>query len=48
MDEYQVAAMIATVLEFLHSNEKQPFLNYIAIRYRDNLRIARQQIPPGT
>jgi len=47
MDEYEATAMIATILEFLNSREKQPFLNYIAVRYRDNLRIARQQIQAG-
>jgi hypothetical protein len=46
MDEHQVVAMIATILEFLKSGE-EPYANYIAIRYRDNLRIARQQVQQG-
>jgi len=46
MDEHQVVAMIATILEFLKSGET-PYANYIAIRYRDHLRIAQQQVLPG-
>jgi hypothetical protein len=36
MDEHQIVAMIATILEFLKS-EETPVANYIAIRYRANL-----------
>jgi hypothetical protein len=46
MDEHQVVAMIATILEFLKSGETL-YANYIAIRYRDHLRIAQQQVLPG-
>ena len=46
MNEHEIVAMIATILEFLKSNET-PYANYIAIRYRDNLRIAQQQVLPG-
>jgi hypothetical protein len=46
MDEHQIVAMIATILELLKSGET-PYANYIAIRYRDNLGIARQQVQPG-
>jgi hypothetical protein len=46
MDEHQVVAMIATILEFLKSEETPLPANYIAIRYRANLGIAQQQVLP--
>ncbi|MGD1024749.1 MAG: hypothetical protein ABR880_18330 [Candidatus Sulfotelmatobacter sp.] len=47
MNENQIVAMIATILEFLKSDETA-YANYIAIRYRANLQIARQQVLPNT
>ena len=47
MDEHQIVAMIATILEFLKS-EETPVANYIALRYRANLGIAQQHVLPRT